>query len=328
MTLTYRTVFVSDVHLGCRAARAKALNRFLKHLRCERLYLVGDVIDMWRLKSKWHWPESHNRVLRRLLDHSKHGTEVIFLPGNHDEAARQFIGAEFGGIHVRALDVHETLDGRKLLVTHGDQFDIVVRSGRLLPMLGAQGYNLLLAANRPFNAIRQKLGLPYASLSKRVKYSVKRACTHISNFEELLMLDAHNRGLDGVVCGHIHHPAFRPRSLFPQQLVDYYNCGDWMEGSSALVEHLDGRLELIDAEAVVEQHRAQAEEEADEAATDEAQPSLVELIAYGRIFAEAGGSPPVADRTDPADPVVGVIRPATEPGGDRPATPDDAPNRA
>ena len=287
MTLRYRTVFLSDVHLGCRAARAETLDLFLKELRCERLYLVGDVIDMWRLKSRWHWPESHNRVLRRLLDHSQHGTEVIFLPGNHDEGARQFIGADFGGIQVKALDTHTLADGRRLLVTHGDQFDIVVRSGRLLPVLGAKGYNVLLAANRPFNAVRRKLGLPYASLSKRVKYSVKRACTHISNFEELLMLDAANRGLDGVVCGHIHHPAFRPRADFPRQPADYYNCGDWVEGCTALVEHAGGRLELIDAEAELGRLHAlmQAEAEADPLPVeDEALPSLEELIAYGRVF--------------------------------------------
>ena len=285
-TLQYRTVFLSDVHLGCRAARAEALDRFLKRLRCQRLYLVGDVIDMWRLRSRWHWPESHNRVLRRLLDHSRHGTEVVFIPGNHDEGARQFIGSDFGGIQVKALDTHTLAGGRRLLVTHGDQFDIVVRSGRLLPVLGAQGYNLLLAANRPFNAVRRRLGLPYASLSKRVKYSVKRACTHISNFEELLMLDAANRGLDGVVCGHIHHPAFRPRADFPGQPVDYYNCGDWVEGCTALVEHAGGRLELIDAEAELGRLDPGAVDAP--AAEDEPTPSLEELIAYGRVFPGAG----------------------------------------
>ena len=290
VTLRYRTVFVSDVHLGCSAARAETLGRFLKRLRCERLYLVGDIVDMWRLKSRWHWPESHNRVLRRLLDHSKHGTEVVFIPGNHDEGARQFVGAEFGGIQVKALDEHTLLDGRRLLVTHGDQFDIVVRGGRLLPMLGAKGYNLLLAANKPFNEVRRRMGLPYASLSRRVKHSVKAACKHISNFEELLMLEAEDRGLDGVVCGHIHHPAFRPRAEHPEQPADYYNCGDWVEGATALVEHTDGRLELIDAEAALAEDAAAAGSAPPP--VEEAAPSLDELIAYGRVFPRRCEPPP------------------------------------
>lgn len=315
MKLHYRTVFLSDVHLGCRAAQAETLGRFLKHLRCERLYLVGDIIDMWRLRAKWHWPESHNRVLRRLLDLSQRGTEVIFIPGNHDEAARQFVGAEFGGIEVKALDVHTLVGGQHLWVTHGDQFDIVVRSGRFLPMLGARGYNLLLAANLPFNAVRKKLGLPYASLSKRVKYSVKKACSHISHFEELLMLEAQRRGLDGVVCGHIHHPAFRPREDHPEQPVGYYNCGDWVEGTTALVEHFDGRLQLIDATEELAArkyadtfgaHGGEPTAEVDRDDAEDRMPGLLELIAYGRIF------PPSEDPAEPSTQDEGAADPTSQ----------------
>ncbi len=208
---------------------------------------------------------------------------------------------------MKALDEHRLADGRRLLVTHGDQFDIVVRGGRLLPMLGAKGYNLLLAANKPFNAVRRKMGLPYASLSKRVKHSVKAACKHISNFEELLMLEAEDRGLDGVVCGHIHHPAFRPRAEYPEQPADYYNCGDWVEGATALVEHADGRLELIDAESVLAADEAAgATERPMTEPAEEPLPSLDELIAYGRVFPTR---PPGAASPAPASGVEVVVSP-------------------
>lgn len=244
MTLNYRTVFISDTHLGSRGCQAAALSKFLKYVRCERLYLVGDIVDMWRLKQRWYWPGEHNNVLRRILNQTKHQTDVIFVPGNHDEGARQFLHSDFGGIRVLPYAVHVTADGRRLLVIHGDQFDLVVKHSRFVSMLGGKAYDGLIRCNRPYNAARRTLGLPYQSLSKSIKGKVKSACMFISKFEDTLAHEAERRGLDGVVCGHIHEPAARETN--PRQPTSYYNCGDWIENCSALVEHHDGRMEVID----------------------------------------------------------------------------------
>lgn len=245
MQQRYRTVWISDLHLGARGCRAADLSRFLKQIRCDRLYLVGDVIDMWRLRSRWYWPEDHNAVLRRILNHVKHGTEVIFIPGNHDDAARQFHHQEFGGVKLLPYAVHVTADGRKLLVTHGDQFDLVVQHQPWLSKLGAMGYELLISVNRYYNAYRRRMGKPYWSMSQAVKGKVKRACTFISRFEEYLMADAARRGMHGVVCGHIHKAEMREARVGDQR-VEYFNCGDWVESCTALVEHADGTLEIVD----------------------------------------------------------------------------------
>ncbi|MEM9295770.1 MAG: UDP-2,3-diacylglucosamine diphosphatase, partial [Planctomycetota bacterium] len=242
MTLDVRTVFLSDCHLGSRASEARVLSQFLKYTRCQRIYLVGDIIDMWRLRQRWYWPGEHNNVIRRLLNHTKHGTDVVLIPGNHDEGARQFFDSDFGGVRVVPFAVHVTADRRRLLVTHGDQFDLVVRHSRLVSMLGAQAYDMLVMANRRYNALRRRLGLPYQSLSKAVKAKVKSACMFVSRFEEALMNEAERRGLDGVVCGHIHQAEVRTDGP-----VAYYNCGDWIEGCTAIVEHHDGSIQLIDA---------------------------------------------------------------------------------
>ena len=239
-TFRYRSVWISDTHLGMRGCRAAELSRFLKHLRCENLYLVGDIIDMWRLRSKWCWPAAHNDVCRRLLNHARHGTRVVFVPGNHDEAMRQFTRMSFGGIDVQPLAVHVGADGRKLLVIHGDQFDLVVRHSRLVSMLGAWAYERLISVNGLYNGVRRRLNLPYRSLSQAIKLRVKSACTFISRFEEVLVREAQRRGFDGVVCGHIHKAEHR------EGPVAYYNCGDWVEGCTAVVEHLDGTMEVID----------------------------------------------------------------------------------
>ncbi len=241
MTLTYRTVWISDTHLGGRGCRAAELSRFLKHLRCERLYLVGDIVDMWRLRQRWYWPHEHNEVVRRLLNQARHGCEVIFMPGNHDEAARQFAHLEFGGIRTVPYAVHVTADGRRLLVIHGDQFDLVVKHSRLLSVLGSVAYEWLLTFNRFYNAGRRVIGRPYFSLSQAIKLKVKSACQFISRFEQTLLEEAERRGLDGVVCGHIH------KAEVVDGPIQYYNCGDWIEGCTAVVEHHDGRMELIDA---------------------------------------------------------------------------------
>ncbi len=236
----FRTVFISDLHLGCGGTRASDAARFLKRIECGTLYLVGDIIDMWRLKQRWLWPRANNRVVNRILKMARRGTRVVYIPGNHDEAARRYVGLMFGGVEVALTAVHRCEDGRSLLVTHGDQFDLVVRHARLLSVLGAWAYDWLVRLNFRYNWVRKRLGLEYWSLSQYLKLKVKSACNHISRFEEALLEDARRAGHGGVVCGHIHKSEFR------EGPVSYYNCGDWVESCTALVEHLDGTLELVD----------------------------------------------------------------------------------
>ncbi|MEM1107207.1 MAG: UDP-2,3-diacylglucosamine diphosphatase [Planctomycetota bacterium] len=285
MTLDYRTVFISDTHLGSRGCQAAALSRFIKYVRCDRLYLVGDIVDMWRLKQRWYWPGEHNNVLRRILNQTKHHTDVVLVPGNHDEAARQFLHSDFGGIRVLPYAVHVTADDRRLLVIHGDQFDLVVKHSRFVSMLGGKAYEGLIAFNRRYNSARRALGLPYQSLSKTIKGKVKSACMFISRFEETLAREAERRGLDGVVCGHIHEPAPAPGSQGNGKNAEnssggtaYYNCGDWVESCTALVEHHDGRMEVIDGIGAVDEMLAR-----DEAAAGQPDPpSLAELLRSDR----------------------------------------------
>jgi len=278
MTLDYRTVFISDTHLGSRGCQAAALSKFIKYVRCDRLYLVGDIVDMWRLKQRWYWPGEHNNVLRRILNQTKHHTDVVLVPGNHDEAARQFLHSDFGGIRVLPYAVHVTADDKRLLVIHGDQFDLVVKHSRFVSMLGGKAYESLISFNRRYNTARRMLGLPYQSLSKSIKSKVKSACMFISKFEETLAKEAQRRGLDGVVCGHIHEPAARPADPGSGQDTSYYNCGDWVESCTALVEHHDGRMEVIDGLAAVEAMLAQ-----DHSLTGQPDPpSLTELLRCDR----------------------------------------------
>ncbi len=241
MKARYRTLFISDCHLGSNGAQAEQLARYLKHVECEEIFLVGDIIDMWRLKQRWYWPDSHNSVLRRLLKMSHKGTKITYVPGNHDESARQFCGLVFGGIRIAMDAVHVTADGRRLLVTHGDKFDLVVRHSRLLSVAGAVGYEFLLKVNRWYNAGRRLFGLPYDSLSQAIKARVKSACTFISNFEDALVSEARQGGFAGVICGHIHKAEQREING-----IEYLNCGDWVESCTVLAEHADGRIELID----------------------------------------------------------------------------------
>lgn len=245
---TFRTVFISDLHLGFRGARARECAAFLKRVECERLYLVGDIVDMWALRQRWRWPVCHNQVVRRILKKAQRGTVVVFIPGNHDEAARPYAGLELGGVRVAQQAVHALADGRQLLVTHGDQYDLVVQSSRMLSLLGTWAYDNLVALNRTVNTARRLVGLPRWSFSQHVKKRVKGACTFISRFEEVLLKEARRRGLDGVVCGHIHEPR-----VHTQDGLLYANCGDWIERATALVEHADGRLEVLDVEAFLRQ---------------------------------------------------------------------------
>ena len=234
-------------------ARAGDLAFFLKHVECDRLYLVGDIIDMWRLRQRWWWPPEHNTVVRRIIKMATRGSEVVFIPGNHDDAARAFAGHAFGGIEIRLNATHTTADGRHLLVCHGDQYDLVVRHHRLLSAAGSIAYEALIACNRWWNRWRSVRGLPYWSMSAEIKRSVKRVCQFVSHFEAELEAEARRGGFDGVVCGHIHQAAC---AADPEAArVAYYNCGDWVESCTALAEHDDGRLEVIDGLAFNEQVR-------------------------------------------------------------------------
>lgn len=246
----YRAVFLSDVHLGSSASRADEAADFLKGLQTPNLYLVGDIIDMWRLRSRWHWPEANNKFVRRVLKMAKRGTRVVFIPGNHDEHAREYAGLNFGGVELAREAVHTTVDGRRLLIVHGDEIDVVVKHARLLSVIGGVAYERLVIINHWTNRVRRIFGLRPWSLSQAIKLRVKKACQHIAKFEETLAREAHRRGLDGVVCGHIHKAEatrLRVEGETEGTEVEYYNCGDWVESCTALLEHEDGRLEIVNA---------------------------------------------------------------------------------
>ncbi|QDU64632.1 UDP-2,3-diacylglucosamine hydrolase [Planctomycetes bacterium Pan216] len=234
-----RALFVSDVHLGCRHANASAFLEFLRDHQPERLYLVGDFFDGWRLGKRWYWTESYTLILKRLLDLANAGTEIFYTPGNHDEFLRSFI-VTLGGVEISDEFIHTTSDQRRILVIHGDQFDAVVVRAKWLSLAGDIGYNILLSFNRIFNSIRRQLGMTYWPLSIYVKRRVKEMTSAISNFEHMITRYARSKGCEGVVCGHIHNPA-----IHRQNDVMYYNTGDWVESCTAIVEDDKGRLRLV-----------------------------------------------------------------------------------
>lgn len=236
----YKTIWISDVHLGFRGCSADYLLDFLRASKCEKLYLVGDIVDFWAMRRRPFWPQAHNNVIRTILGKAKHGTEVIFVPGNHDEKLRDFDGMAFGQVRIENEYVHENVDGRKFLIVHGDQFDSVVRCSRLLAIIGSEAYDFLLRVNTKVNWVRRKFGFPYWSLAAFLKHKVKNAVQYISNFEQAVAYEAKRRGLDGVVCGHIHHAEISDIGG-----ITYCNCGDWVESCTALVEHHDGALEIL-----------------------------------------------------------------------------------
>lgn len=247
MELNYRSIFISDTHLGMTGVLAEQLAAFLKHVRCERLYLVGDIIDLWSLKARWRWPAAHNQVIRRILKMARKGVAVTYIPGNHDDALRQYAGLDFGGVRLAMRAIHRTADGRSLLVTHGDEFDLVVQNSRLLSMVGGWAYDHLVTINRAVNACRAAFGLRRWSFAAAIKSRVKSACTFVSNYEAALLGEASRRNLHGVVCGHVHKAALVDR----EGGMIYANCGDWIERATALVEHHDGRLELLCVESLL-----------------------------------------------------------------------------
>jgi UDP-2,3-diacylglucosamine pyrophosphatase LpxH len=236
----HRAMFISDVHLGTRSAQTEALLDFLAHNDADVIYLVGDIIDFWKVRRGPHWPQTHNDVVQKLLRKVRHGSRLVFVPGNHDEGLRDFCGMHFGGIEIVQNIVHCTADGRRYLVMHGDEFDVVVRTAKWLAFLGDYGYELSLWLNNPLNWVRRRLGLGYWSLSAYLKYNVKRAVNFIGAFENAVAAEARRVRVDGIICGHIHHAADRQIDG-----VHYLNCGDWVESNTAIVEGVDGRLEVV-----------------------------------------------------------------------------------
>jgi UDP-2,3-diacylglucosamine pyrophosphatase LpxH len=240
---TYRTIWISDVHLGTRGCQAEILLDFLRHTESEFLYLVGDIIDGWRLRRSWFWAQSHNDVVQKVLRKARKGTQVVYITGNHDECLREFsnMALQFGSIRLTDESIHTTADGKKLLILHGDRFDGVVKHARWLAILGDWAYTVMLGINTVFNMIRRRFGFGYWSLSAYVKGKVKNAVEYVGNFEETLANEARDRGVDGIVCGHIHKAEIRDIDG-----ILYCNDGDWVESCTALVEHLDGRLEIVE----------------------------------------------------------------------------------
>ena len=236
----FRTIFISDLHLGTPGCQAEALLEFLKIYTCDNLYLVGDIVDGWQLKRKWYWPQNHNDVIQKLLRKARKGCRVIYVPGNHDEFGRHFLDHSFGGIEIREEAVHITADGKKLWVIHGDYFDGVIQCAKWLAYVGDNLYEFTLKLNRYLNQLRARLGMPYWSLSAYLKLKVKKAVNFISDFEVAVANEARKLGYQGVVCGHIHHAEIRNI-----EGMLYCNDGDWVESCSALVEHSDGRLEIL-----------------------------------------------------------------------------------
>jgi len=258
---TFRTIWISDVHLGTKGCNADLLIDFLDTTDSETMYLVGDIIDGWSLKKKFYWPGTHNDIVWRLLKRAKRGTKIIYIPGNHDEMFRQFTGLDFGGIAIRRAAFHDTADGRRLMVLHGDEFDAVMLSHRWLAFVGDWAYTTVMRLNHAVNAVRRAFGKPYWSLSKAAKHKVKNAVEFISRYEEIVARAAGERGVDGVVCGHIHTAEFR-KFDHDGRRVEYWNDGDWVEGCNALVEHADGRMEILNWPEEMKRREAAMEEAA------------------------------------------------------------------
>ncbi len=236
----YRTVWLSDIHLGTKACRVERLVAFLQSVSCEYLYLVGDVIDLWSLKRKWYWPKTHSDVIRRLLKRDAKGTKIVFVPGNHDEMFREYNGLHFGGVEIANVAYHTTADGKRVMMVHGDMFDAIVKNYTLITHLGDWAYDWLLAINIGLNRIRRMFGWGYWSLAAAVKQRVKKMISFVSGYEQSLVKYAKQHKADVIISGHIHRPDLREIDG-----VTYANCGDWVESCSALVEHFDGRIELL-----------------------------------------------------------------------------------
>ena len=239
-TKRYRSLFLSDIHLGTRGSQARLLLDFLKHHDADTIYLVGDIVDAWRLKQAWYWPQEHNDVVQKLLRRVRKHARLIYIPGNHDEFLKDYLGVHFGGVEVAESAIHVGVDGRRYLVIHGDMFDMVVKHARWLALLGDWAYDSALWFNTHLNGARRRLGLTYWSLSQWAKLKVKSAVNFIGDYETALVTEAKRHHVDGVICGHIHHAAIHDRLG-----IRYMNCGDWVESCTALAESYDGTFELL-----------------------------------------------------------------------------------
>ena len=238
--LDYRSIWISDVHLGFKGCKADLLLDFLKSVNSDYLYLVGDIVDLWSMSKVVHWPQAHNNVIRTILSKAKQGTRVVYIPGNHDEMFRDYDGMRFGNVIIRTCDTHTTLNGKQYLIMHGDEFDSAVQCSKLISYVGDRAYGLILELNRCYNYLRRKLGLPYWSLSNYIKHRVNNAVKYVRRFEDAVAYEANKHSVDGLICGHIHRANLRDVNG-----IEYCNTGDWVESCTALVEHYDGRLELI-----------------------------------------------------------------------------------
>jgi UDP-2,3-diacylglucosamine pyrophosphatase LpxH len=235
-----RSLFISDVHLGTRGCQADKLLSFLRVYDADTIYLVGDIVDGWALKSTWYWPQAHNDVAQKLLRKSRKGSRMIYIPGNHDEFLRDYLGTHFGGIDVVEDAIHVGANGKRYLVVHGDLFDVVIRHARWLALLGDKAYDAAIWLNTLFNRVRRACGMTYWSLSQWAKFKVKNAVSFVGEYEHTLAAEARRHGVDGVICGHIHHA-----SIHNDFGLAYLNCGDWVESCTAIAEHFDGRFEII-----------------------------------------------------------------------------------
>jgi UDP-2,3-diacylglucosamine pyrophosphatase LpxH len=236
----FRSIFISDVHLGFRGCSADYLLDFLHSVECDTLYLVGDIIDLWSLKRSFFWPQAHNNVIRTILGKAKAGTRVIYIPGNHDSVFREYAGMVFGNVEIHREIVHENADGRRFLVLHGDEFDSVIKASPLLEALGNRAYAFILRLNRYVNFFRRRFGAPYWSIAAFLKHKVKNAVKYIANFERALADEAKRRGLDGIICGHIHRA-----EITDIDGITYCNDGDWVESCTVLTEDFEGRMALL-----------------------------------------------------------------------------------
>jgi len=240
MKTFYRSVWISDTHLCTKDCQSEMLYSFLDSIKCDYLYLVGDIVDVWALKKRWHWPKQYNEVIHKLLKRSRKGAKVFFIPGNHDELFRDFEGFQFGDVQIVLKAFHETADGRRFLVLHGDEFDTIVMYHNWLSRLGSWAYDYLILLNRVVNGVRRRFGQPYWSLSGAIKRRVKQAVKHLANFEDLLVREARRNEVHGVICGHTHTPGMREMDS-----ILYCNTGDWVENCTALVEKENGELEIV-----------------------------------------------------------------------------------
>lgn len=241
ITRRYKTIFISDLHIGSTQCQADTLLDFLKHNESETLYLVGDIIDFWALSKRVYWPRDHNTIIQKILRKARHDTKVIYVPGNHDENVREYDEHVFGDIEVRNSIVHTTVDGKRFLVVHGDEYDTIAKYHQWIAKLGSKGYDFLLEVNRAVRAVRRVMGIQsHFSLAAYIKFKVKNAVQFISDYEQSIVMTLKDEGLDGVICGHIHHAEIKEMDGFL-----YVNTGDFVESCTAIVEHDCGRLELI-----------------------------------------------------------------------------------